>query len=226
METKRNKVWKYILLGIYILALAVFMCFEMSGIRYPKVRCDNTIVIVEEILLLVVIPVVGLVVLFYKSHNIIKKVMNVLISIMLPVYLVIIVFLLGLGQGGVICSKTEDISDYKKFDKAIEDIMLDTNSELQIFPDEIPNNVTDIKYSYQYVKDWTPSYDVFLSFSCVNEQEYRKMKEAIMTAEDIRDISESDGKGILRFALIKGSDDATITYDDKSQRIEYHVYRN
>ena len=93
METKRNKVWKYILLGIYILALAVFMCFEMSGIRYPKVRCDNTIVIVEEILLLVVIPVVGLVVLFYKSNNKIKKVMNVLISIMLPVYLAIIVFL-------------------------------------------------------------------------------------------------------------------------------------
>ena len=63
METKRNKVWKYIILGIYILALAVFMYFEMSGIRYPKVRCDNTIVIVEEILLLVV---------FYFINQIIK----------------------------------------------------------------------------------------------------------------------------------------------------------
>lgn len=225
MENKWNKATKFIMFGVYILTLCACIYFEFSGLKYPRIRTDNWGTIGWLAVVMLLIPLLGLAVLFYKNQSKIKQVVHAIVCILMPVYLLFFSFFCVLAQGSVLCSQTENLSHYMHFDKTIENIRQDEKSELQIFPNQIPVNATEVKYKYCYIKNWTPSYNIFLSFSLENEREYKEWKESITAMGNIRDISESEDGGVVNFALIKNSDVATITYDDNRQHVEYYVCR-
>lgn len=217
-------VLKWLTLLVYLGLIAGFIYFAYQWNRewlYPRL---NVNLLVRSGILFGLIPIIGLVILFYKAsqnwHFVVKAVVQGIFIIFLPALVFVFVGLLPVGMWS---SVTTDIGNYYVLEEDAEEHI--TSLNLNILPSSLPRNIEDTSYSYHFFVAIDSILTIDASWKYLNEEDYEQEKERLLQRE-ILDTYEENGYVVCKMKLKSGinvNNSAEFGYDDETKTVFYRI---
>lgn len=176
---------KLLLIPLIIIAINLLLFFSILGLlffsfKYPYVENFEALL---KIFLYSNIPAC-LAIVYIPVYLILRRWLKKWMKITLTVIITILIFftfqfslrfMLIMGTASPFASQTNDVNNYLKVDRYVEEV-----SKIDIFPKEIPDAATNVHYFYRYRHIIEADYDVYLKTNLPKE-EFQKEKERIVS---------------------------------------------
>lgn len=164
-----------------------------------------------------IIPLLGIVVaniLLYKKKTKVI-IMGRIIGIILIPYIIITIFCgILLAFGGVICSETNKLENYKKYDVEVEEALKGYGD---IFPETDERGITLLEYNYKYIRTLDDNFEIKLVTQYQDEETMRNKIEYLQKTYGIQLVEETKGQTYEYGKYLIGCDEMKkeITYEVK-----------
>lgn len=190
-----NKKIDKILLGIEVIIYVVIIMKILSSIwdyKYGKV-CDwkgflGCLIIGD------IIPLLGIVVaniLLYKKETKVIKIGRI-IGIFLVPYIIVTLFCgLLLEFGGIICSETNKLENYKEFDVEVEEALKGYGD---IFPEKDENGMISLIYNYKYIRTLDDNFEINIVTQYQDVEIIKNKIEYLQKTYGIHPVDKTEGK--------------------------------
>ena len=213
-----NKRVDKILIGIEaIIYIVVIIGILINIWDYKYVKIDDWKGFLGCLVIGSIIPILGIVVaniLLYKKESKLIKIGRVIGVVLIP-YIIITMFCgVILAFGGVICSETNKLENYKKYDVEVEAVL---KNYRDIFPEKDEGEITISGYNYKYIRTLDDNFEIKVLTQYQDEEAMRNKIEYLQETYGIQIVEEMEsqtyewGKCLIRCDEIKKE----ITYEMK-----------
>lgn len=141
-----------------------------------------------------VIPVLGIAmanILLYKKEKKAIKTGRIVGVLLLPYIIITLVCGFLLEFGGIICSYTDDLKNYKKYDVEVEEVL---KGYRDIFPEIDEKGVTLLEYNYKYVRTLDDNFEIKVISQYENTEVMKNKIEQLQKEYGINLVEESGQK--------------------------------
>lgn len=206
---KKLSPLNYVWIALYSVVAIAFLYFICS-VKYFYVGTENRGIFLACMVFTILLPACMIVWQIKGERWVIIKNMVAL------VVLIVSIGTVGLFGLGGICSATTNVEDYRKFD---EGVLKQISERYFLFPEQIPEQVTDVAYSYFYRQILDDEIKITLSYTYESLEDFREEKERVISSYTIVSEKEVDGNKVYFSAL---SDYIVYAvFDDDEQSVTY-----
>lgn len=181
-----------IIFGLEAIIYAAIIIRILSSIwDYKYAKVSDWKAFVGYLVIGSIIPLLGIaianILLYMKKPKVIK--LGRIIGVILIPYITITIFCgILLAFGGIICSETNNIENYKKYDVEVEKAIKGYGD---IFPETDERGITLLEYNYKYIRTLDDNFEIKIVTQYQDEEIMRNKIEDLQKAYGIQLVGES-----------------------------------
>lgn len=208
----------YLILNIFI---AYMIISNTKYLSFTDKRSIQAMIVVGVITIL--IPGIPTLFLFIKKSNnvvkVIKGVLQILLLIGIPY-----IYIIGAFASMAVPSSTTNSDNYMKVEESVEEKL--NEEEFEMLPDVLPQNISDIEYSYHYAVIFSDNcLDLDISYTYLNLEDFENEKIKMQTYNPVNNQIKEDE---FQMYYVIGNDideeqNFRFGYNEDEKRVTYRI---